>query len=437
MKKGYPKYRELPFPWPNQIPAGWELAKVSSAFTERKETVSDKDYEPLSVTKEGIVPQLDTAAKTDNGDNRKKVLAGDFVINSRSDRKGSSGLSKYDGSVSVINTVLKPLQDKAEGKYIEYLLKNYFFQEEFYRYGKGIVDDLWSTKYSNMKGIPIPLPPLPEQRQIAAFLDHKCTLIDTFIQKKTRLIELLKEQKQAIINKAVTKGIDPNVRLKPSGIDWLGDIPEGWEVKKLKYVLNEVSIRSEDGVGTLLMVSQEHGIVERAKFHEKSEVAQTTVGHKKCRKNDLVFNKLKAHLGVFFKTNYDGLVSPDYAVYRAKDGMDVLFFEFLFRHPAYIYQFISKITGIVEGLMRLYTSDLFSIKVALPSKNEMADILAFIDGESNKIFKTISRIEREINLLHEYKTTLIAEAVTGKIDVRDWKPKQRSLPIENSTVATP
>lgn len=238
MKKAYQKYKELPFPWPNQIPADWELAKISSAFTERKETVSDKDFEPLSVTKDGIVPQLDTAAKTDNGDNRKKVLAGDFVINSRSDRKGSSGLSRYDGSVSVINTVLKPLQDKAEGKYIEYLLKNYFFQEEFYRYGKGIVDDLWSTKYSNMKGMPIPLPSLPEQRQIAAFLDHKCALIDTFIQKKTRLIELLKEQKQAIINKAVTKGIDPNVRLKPSGIDWLGDIPEGWEVKKLKYVIN-------------------------------------------------------------------------------------------------------------------------------------------------------------------------------------------------------
>jgi type I restriction enzyme S subunit len=243
MKKAYPKYKDTDLPWPNQVPTTWDVSKISAVFEERKETVSDKDFTPLSVTKQGIVPQLDSAAKTDNGDNRKKVVKGDFVINSRSDRKGSAGLSYFTGSVSVINTVLKPLKNKIDGQFSDYLLKNYFFQEEFYRYGKGIVDDLWSTKFSNMKVMPIPLPSLPEQQKIAAYLDHKCNLIDTFIEKKSRLIKLLKEQKQAIINKAVTKGIDPDVPMKPSGIEWLGDIPEHWEVKKLKQVVENLNNR--------------------------------------------------------------------------------------------------------------------------------------------------------------------------------------------------
>lgn len=183
--------------------------------------------------------------------------------------------------------------------------------------------------------------------------------------------------------------------------------------------MSEISERSDDGKGVLLMVSQEFGVVERAKFHEKSEVAQSSIGHKICKTGDLVFNKLKAHLGVFFKTNYNGLVSPDYAVFRAK--IDVLFFEFLFRHPVYIREFTIRTTGIVEGLMRLYTSELFSIEVPIPPTEEIGTILSYLKTESENIEQAIKRLEKEIDLIQEYKVTLISETVTGKIDVRDWQ----------------
>ena len=178
------------------------------------------------------MPQLETAAKTDDGDNRKKVAAGDFVINSRSDRKGSAGLAKQDGSVSLINTVLTPLTGQ-DPLYFEQLLKSIPFQEEFYRYGKGIVADLWSTRYSEMRNITLAVPPLHEQTAIAAFLDRETAKIDALVEEQRRLIALLKEKRQAVISHAVTKGLNSSAPMKASGVEWLGDVPAHWEVRKL------------------------------------------------------------------------------------------------------------------------------------------------------------------------------------------------------------
>lgn len=168
------------------------------------------------------------------------------------------------------------------------------------------------------------------------------------------------------------------------------------------------------------MVSQTHGLVVRSEFHEKAEVAQSNVDNKIVYKNDLVFNKLKAHLGVFFKSNIDfkGLVSPDYAVYQSKGLIDDLkYLEHLFRHPAYIGQFIIRATGIVEGLIRLYTGDLFQISIPVPPKHEQKAILDHIESQSAKIDQAIAIQQQQIDKLKEYKATLINSAVTGKIRV--------------------
>ena len=143
----YSEYRSTSIQWLKEIPSHWEERKISSIFHERREKVSDKDYAPLSVSKQGVTPQLETAVKTDNGDNRKLVLAGDFVVNSRSDRKGSCGVSRIDGSVSLINIVLQP-RKTIIASYTNYLLKSYKFIEEYYRNGRGIVADLWTTPFS-------------------------------------------------------------------------------------------------------------------------------------------------------------------------------------------------------------------------------------------------------------------------------------------------
>ncbi|MEG0730678.1 MAG: restriction endonuclease subunit S, partial [Cetobacterium sp.] len=187
----YPEYKESGIEWLREIPKHWELARLGTRFAERRTKVSDKDYPALSVTKNGIVPQLETAAKTNDGDNRKLVKKGDFVINSRSDRKGSSGISFEDGSVSLINIVLKPRD--IDPLFCNYLLKGTSFIEEFYRVGRGIVADLWTTRYDEMKNIKIATPPLQEQMVIAKFLDEKCNKIDKAIAQKEKLIELLNE----------------------------------------------------------------------------------------------------------------------------------------------------------------------------------------------------------------------------------------------------
>ena len=159
-------------PWYGELPEQWETHKISELFIERREKVSDIDFSPLSVSKGGVVPQISTVAKSNNDDNRKLVMRGDFVINSRSDRRGSSGVSEHDGSVSLINIVLTPRKE-TNGKYWHYLLKSHGFIEEYYQNGRGIVADLWTTRYAEMKTIYLPLPPLGEQDQIVRYLDWK------------------------------------------------------------------------------------------------------------------------------------------------------------------------------------------------------------------------------------------------------------------------
>ena len=228
----YDDYVDSGVEWLGRVPASWELTRLGTRFNERRSKVSDIDYPALSVTKKGVLPQLDNAAKTKDGDNRKLVKEGDFVINSRSDRKGSSGVSDRDGSVSLINIVLKP--KGIHPKFSEHLLKSHAFIEEYYRVGRGIVADLWTTRYDEMRTITISVPSLEEQTRIANFLDKKTALIDEAISIKEKQINLLKEHKQIIIQQAVTQGLDPNVPMKDSGVDWIGDIPEHWEVVPLK-----------------------------------------------------------------------------------------------------------------------------------------------------------------------------------------------------------
>ncbi len=155
--------------WIGQVPKEWKLNKIGSLYDERSVKVSDKEYAPLSVTKQGIVPQFETAAKTDNNDNRKLIKKNDFVINSRSDRRGSCGISEYEGSCSLINIVLEPRKNMCNA-YYSFVFRSERFADEFYRWGTGIVDDLWSTKWSNMKNIYISSPSLEEQQKISVYL---------------------------------------------------------------------------------------------------------------------------------------------------------------------------------------------------------------------------------------------------------------------------
>lgn len=189
--------------WNTFIPENWGVGRIRNYFEFRNEKVSEIDYAPLSVTKNGVVPQMESVAKSmAEGDTRKKVCKDDFVVNSRSDRKGSCGTSPMDGSVSLIYIVLKPTQ--INPNFADYYFRCNDWVEEFYRNGKGIVADLWATNYSVMRNIEIALPPYIEQQQIAAYLDEKCGKIDAIIEKIDTQIKRLKELKRSLINEVVT-----------------------------------------------------------------------------------------------------------------------------------------------------------------------------------------------------------------------------------------
>ena len=244
--------------WIGEIPEDWEVSKIGQLYEERRTKVSDTIYPPLSVTMQGILPQLETAAKSDAHDDRKLVLKGDFAINSRSDRRGSCGISSQDGSVSLINTVLHP-KIEMNPIYYNWLFHSFRFSDEFYKNGHGIVDDLWTTSWSEMKRISIPFPPKSTQQRIASYLDKKCSKIEETIQNQQQVIEKLKAYKQSLITEAVTGKIKiQNGKVcgkyesyKDSGVEWLGKIPSEWSCVQIKNIfrfLGGYAFNSEDYV---------------------------------------------------------------------------------------------------------------------------------------------------------------------------------------------
>lgn len=197
------KFKATNIPWLPEIPEHWEMSKVSSHFRQRNEKVSDKEYPALSVSKMGVTPQLENVVLSNaEGNSRKLVKIGDYAVNSRSDRKGSCGVSKYEGSVSLIIIVLEPFD--IDSGYVHYLFRSNPWIEEFYRNGRGIVADLWTTNYQMMKGMYLPVPPLSEQQTIVSYITERTAKIDSLIEKLNKEIECIKEYKQRLISDVVT-----------------------------------------------------------------------------------------------------------------------------------------------------------------------------------------------------------------------------------------
>ena len=395
----YERYKDSGVDWLGEIPSDWELGRISAFFSERRQKVSDKDYPALSVTKLGVFPQWENVAKSNDGDNRKLVKKGDFVINSRSDRKGSSGIAKQDGSVSLINIVLKPVN--IEPRYSEYLFKSYNFIEEFYRVGHGIVADLWTTRFDDIKNSMIALPTFDEQVKIANFLDQKTAQIDQAIALKQQQIEKLNEYKQIVIQNAVTKGLNPNAPMKDSGVEWIGDIPEHWEVKKLKYIAKLKSgdtFNSDDFKSTGYPVFGGNGLRGYTdKFNNSGDYI--LIG----RQGALCGNVNYA-TGQFFATEHAVVVYPKLKYNLSFVGEAIKSANFgRFSNSA-------AQPGISVQVVQ-------EVEFAFPSIDEQNEIGTFINEMEKKFDNTVSKYQTQIDRLKEYKNILINQAVTGKIKI--------------------
>jgi type I restriction enzyme S subunit len=422
----YPEYNASGVEWLGDVPGHWCTKPLGSCFLEQRVKVSDTEFEPLSVTMNGIVPQLEHAAKTDDNDNRKKVCNGDYVINSRSDRKGSSGMATRDGSVSLINIVLKPLYSM-KIEYVHHLLRSVNFQEEFYRFGKGIVADLWSTNYSSMKLIQLPIPPRTEQKAIADFLDRETAKIDGLIEEQRRLVELLKEKRQAVISHAVTKGLNPNAPMKPSGIEWLGDIPEHWEVKPLKHLADFIS----GGTPSKNNPCYWDGEVPWASSKDlKTEFLTDTLDHITLKALEegaaslvpagtvlvVVRGMILIHTFPVVQIEVSMAINQDLKAITAKPDLLQSYLPWLMRGT------VKATNGLIDeaahGTKVLRMESWTKLELPIPKINEQKSIVGFLSRTLPEFDSLISEAEKSITLLQERRTALISAAVTGKIDVR-------------------
>ena len=240
----------------------------------------------------------------------------------------------------------------------------------------------------------IALPSIPEQATIVRFLDHADQRIRRYTHAKQKLIKLLKEQKQAIIRRAVTRGLDPNVRLKPSGVEWLGDVPEHWEVKRCRYLFREVDRRSADGSEEHLSMSQRLGLVPSHLVENRTLVSESYAGGKLCEVGDLVLNRLKAHLGVFALARFPGVISPDYTVLRPVEPEGAEYLETVLRSTACRHELRIRTKGIVEGFWRLYTDDFNDIRLPVPPLSERRAIIDRIRSVTSKILDVAQGAER-------------------------------------------
>lgn len=417
--------------WLGMIPEHWECMKIGSLFSQRKVKVSDKDYTPLSVTKMGILPQLENAAKTNDGDNRKLVCAGDFVINSRSDRKGSCGISELNGSVSLINIVLTP-RSEWNNRYAHYLLRSQPFSEEYYRYGRGIVADLWTTRFSEMKNILFPVPPREEQDQIVRFLDWKVSEINRLINIKRREIERLEELKNNTITRYTTKGLNGNVELKYSGTEWLGDIPVHWEAVQLRRVFTVILGKmlapnpssTEDTYEKYVCAKDVHFDGVDLTSLKKMWFSPSEKKQYEIKSGDLLIVEGGAGAGnAALVSDLNGqCIYVQNSIHIVRTKSDQALNKFL---CCWIGSLVKR--GYMKNICSVatiphYTKDkVLSTIMPLAPIEEQAEIVAFLDKKCQEIDELISFKEQQIQSLQEFKIRLILDVVTGKVDVRGIK----------------
>ena len=446
--KPYAEYKESGSKWLGNIPSRWEAVPLGRPLVQRIEQnrpVKTKEILSLSL-RQGVVPYSE---KKSGGNKAKDDLTaytlaypGDIVVNSMNVVVGSVGLSKYFGAVSPVYYVLHTRSDKDSILFFDALFQDKTFQQSLWGLGNGILflQSKTTGKFNTirmripmhaLRRVVIPQPSPDEQAAIVRFLDHANRKIDGFIRAKRKLIGLLNEQKQAIIHRAVTRGLHPDVPLKPSGIPWLGDIPEHWEVRRAKYLFREVDDRSKEGKETHLAMSQRLGLVPSSMV-DSAMRSESYAGAKLCQEGDLVLNRLKAHLGVFALAKQGGVISPDYSVFRKRAAISMEYYESVLKSSACRRELRIRAKGLVEGFWRLYTDDFYDIRLPVPPLDEQKEIMSTMTVETAVLNTAIARTEREIALMQEYRTRLTADLVTGKLDVREAAAQLPAPPVETA-----
>lgn len=438
--KPYPEYKESGQEWLGEVPKHWDLKPGHSAFKKRKQsnvglkenTVLSLSYGRIKVKptdkQHGLVPDsYETYQIVDEGN---IIIRGTDLHNDHTSLR--IGLSRNRGIISSAYLCLEA-RETITSDYGYQILNTFDLTKAIYRYGSGLRQNL---DHGEIKRLPIFLPPLDEQAAIVRFLDHWNGRLEKAIWAKRRVIALLQEQKKAIIHRAVTRGLDPNVALKDSGIPWLGEIPAHWEQHRL-CAISKLRNELNPGDFQLLSVFLDRGVIRYEEGGGQVHAPSLDLsGYQVVKVGDFVLNNQQAWRGSVGVSAHHGIISPAYVVLELSAILDSVFANYLMRSAAMVDQFVAASKGVGDIQRQLSWPFLRIVQIPVPSIKEQAKIARFLETETKGLTTAIARYEREITLLREYRTRLTADVVTGKLDVRAAAAQLPDSPLDEP-LATP
>ena len=420
----YEAYKDSGADWLGDIPTKWNIKRFKFLLKEVNVRSKTGEEQLLSLSKyKGVVPKDSLEERAGGATSLigyKKVYINDLVINKMQAVNGLLSVSSIEGITSPDYSIYRPQDTNILNiSYLGYLLIQPEYLGEFKRRVTGVMEGFIRLYTDDLYAIPLIFPDIKTQKSISYFLDKKTTQIDEAIAIKEKQIVLLKERKKIIIQKAVTQGLNPNVPMKDSGVDWIGEIPEHWEVKRTKYIFKEIDERSANGNEELLSVSHLTGVTPRS---EKSVtmIAEDYTGSKTCQKNDLIMNIMWAWMGALGVSDRAGIVSSAYGIYRQYPlhTFNPIYLEWLLKTTGYIEHYNKVSTGLHSSRLRFYSHMFFDMEIGLPERLEQNQIVEQVEKQSHSIDTAINLQFDQIDKLKEYKTTLINNAVTGKIKIQ-------------------
>lgn len=417
--KRYEEYKDTGIGWLPKLPSHWKLEQLRKYIR----LVSKKGYpekQLLSVTRELGVIIRDTESKEENHNfipddlsGYKYVREGQFVINKMKSWQGSYGVSAYEGIVSPAYYVCD--LDFPNKDFFGWAIRSRNYVSFFAQYSKGIRVGQWDLSPVALKSIPFFEPPLVEQEKIVRFLEENTSKIDALLEEKGEQIQLLNELKESEIANIITRGLNPDVKMKDSGIFWQPRVPEHWNVTRLKYVITKLSRerRPEDE----LLVCSNSGEVRKRGESKLGLVANSDEIYQGVRKGDLLIHGMDTWHGAIAVSMYDGMCTP--VVHVCDSTQEKEYIALYLRNMA-----AQKIFKLISNGVRQNTSDFRSwdklarIPIPVPPITEQRDIIAYVSDKCNKVNSLITELEGEIEFLKEYKQKLIADCVTGQINVQ-------------------
>lgn len=439
----YPQYQDSGRQWLGQLPKGWRLVPFRSLFRRVKRTDFPEE-ELLSVYRDyGVIRKRD---RDDNFNKASEDLApyqlvepGDLAVNKMKAWQGSLGISPYRGIVSPAYFVYRAVHNELP-RYLHYLLRSDPYATGFLTISKGIRINQWDVDPDHLAQLPIPLPSPPEQAAIVGLLDRETAKIDALVEEQQRLIELLKEKRQAVISHAVTKGLDPTVPMKESRVEWLGEVPAHWKTAPLKWAVQSIEqgwspqcesfrVESPEEWG-VLKVGCVNGGMFRPEENKALPPELNPMPELGLQRGDILVSRANTRelvgSAALIPEDYSHLMLCD-KLYRLRANEAVVLPEFL---STYLQSRISReafelaATGTSASMVNIGQGTVMNLTVALPSISEQQAIVGLVYDMQQRADNLVRASETAISILEERRAALISAAVTGKIDVRSTAPQR-------------